>query len=472
MSRAPNNNEFMVICAVCQRPTPVGRTFCQHCWSVLRGNVVSARQTEEMAKQRSERLRARRRVRLLTISLVALVVVLLITCVSLYYGTDFLVKPPAWLDSDSSTGEWAMFRHGLGRSGCSDSIGILPRGNLKWVFQSGASIYSSPSIAGNIVYFGSRDHRLYAVDAATGAKCWEYVTGSWVESSPAVVDGVVYFGSNDGKLHAVDAETGRKLWEFAVGYPVRSSPAVAGEAVYFGADDYSVYAVHAVKGVKLWQFVTDGYVASSPVVAEGIVYVGSNDGFCYALDGLSGRLRLRFKAYSPVPASPAVSHGVVYCCNFSGRLFAFDGKARSSPWEHELRPYWLQAYAFGLPVPKPSPQSGFLWEIKIASRVESSPLVTDDTLYIGATNKLVAIDLVTHQKRWEFVPDGVIAGCIAKCGDNIYLGTGRGSLYAINAGTGEMLWKFHIGSAITSSPSVSQGVIYVGSDDGALYAVE
>lgn len=472
MSRMPDDNEFMVICAVCQRPTPLGRTFCQHCWSVLRGKTISVTEIEEMAKQRTERLRVRKRIRLMTIVLVAFVVVLLTTCLSLYYGTDLLVKPPAWLGSNSSPEEWAMFRQDLKRAGCSDSIGVFPQGNLKWVFHSGASIHSSPAIAGKVVYFGSRDHRLYAVDAATGAKRWEYVTGSWVESSPAVVNGVIYVGSNDGKLHAVEAETGRKLWEFVVGYPVRSSPAVAGEVVYFGADDYSVYAVHAAEGVKLWQFVTDGYVVSSPAVAEGIVYVGSNDGFCYALDGLSGRLRLRFKAYSPVPASPAVSRGVVYCCNFSGRLFAFDGKARSFPWEHELRPYWLQAYAFGLPVPKPSPQSGFLWEVKIANRIESSPLVTDDTLYIGATNKLVAIDLATHQKRWDFVPDGVIVGCIAMCGSNIYLGSGSGTLYALNAETGEVLWKFRLSSAITSSPSISQGVIYIGSDDGTLYAIE
>ncbi len=465
-------NGFVVICALCQKPTPVGRTFCQHCWSLLRGRVVSLEELEEEARRQSLRVRSRRRIRLLAVCLGALIAMFSVVGVVLYYCTDVIVKPPAWMNSNSSPGEWAMFRHNLARTGCSPSSNTLPSGNLKWVFRAGGAIHSSPAIAGDTVYSGARDHRLYALDAATGTKRWEYLTGSWVESSPAVANGIVYVGSNDGKLHAVKVDTGEKLWEFRVGYPVRSSPAVAGDVVYFGADDYSLYALHAVRGVKLWQLETGGYVASSPAVADGIVYVGSNDGFCYAVDGRSGKLRLRFKAYSPVPSSPAVSRGVVYCSSFSGRIFAFDGKACNFPWEHELKPYWLQAYAFGLPVPEPPPQSGYLWGARIAGRIESSPLVTDDTLYIAAMNKLVAISLATQEKRWEFASDGVVIGCVANCGNSIYLGTGRGVLYALNTETGEVLWKFRVNSPVTSSPSVSRGVVYIGTDDGSLYAIE
>ena len=56
-----------------------------------------------------------------------------------------------------------------------------------------------------VVYFGSNDGYLYAVDAASGDPIRRYEAGSAVYSSPAVVDGVVYFGSRDGYLYAVDA---------------------------------------------------------------------------------------------------------------------------------------------------------------------------------------------------------------------------------------------------------------------------
>lgn len=471
MAQTPKGG-FVVICALCQKPTPVGRTFCQHCWSLLRGRVVSVIEMEEEIKQRSLRMRLRRRVGMLATGLAIFVIILAVTCVILYYCTDVLVKPPLWLNSGSPSGQWSMFRHDLGRSGCSEAGHTLPRGAVKWVFRSGAAIHCSPAIAGDIVYFGSRDHRLYAVDTITGAKRWEYETGSRIESSPAVVEGVVYVGSNDGKLHAVKACSGERLWEFTVGYPVRSSPAVASGVVYFGADDYSVYAVRTKSGAKLWQFVTDGRVVSSPVVAGGVVYVGSGDGFCYGVDALSGRLRLRFKTYSPVSSSPAVNDGAVYCTTFSGRVFCFDGRARNSPWEHEIKPYWLQAYAFGLPVPQPPPQSGFLWGIRMASRIESSPAVADGKLFVSVFNKLVAIDLTTQQKIWEFVSDGALAECVSVCGSNIYFASSRGTLYAVDTTTGRAIWRLQFDSPITSSPSVSRGVIYVGLQDGSLYAIE
>jgi outer membrane protein assembly factor BamB len=54
-----------------------------------------------------------------------------------------------------------------------------------------------------MVYFGSGDGRLYALDARTGQEKWRFKTDGGVNSSPAVAGGVVYFGSTDGYLYAV-----------------------------------------------------------------------------------------------------------------------------------------------------------------------------------------------------------------------------------------------------------------------------
>jgi eukaryotic-like serine/threonine-protein kinase len=53
-----------------------------------------------------------------------------------------------------------------------------------------------------VVYVGSGDNSLYAVDARTGNKLWSFATGAAIISSPAVANGVVYVGSYDGKLYA------------------------------------------------------------------------------------------------------------------------------------------------------------------------------------------------------------------------------------------------------------------------------
>ena len=88
---------------------------------------------------------------------------------------------------------------------------------LKWKFKTGNSIWSSPAVSDGVVYFGSEDTHLYAVDATTGEEKWKFKTGNWVYSSPAVVDGVVYFGSWDKYLYAVDIKTGEKKWKFKTG---------------------------------------------------------------------------------------------------------------------------------------------------------------------------------------------------------------------------------------------------------------
>ena len=50
-------------------------------------------------------------------------------------------------------------------------------------------------MANGVVYVGSDDHNVYALNASTGAKLWSFTTGDYVDSSPAVANGVVYVGS-------------------------------------------------------------------------------------------------------------------------------------------------------------------------------------------------------------------------------------------------------------------------------------
>ena len=70
-----------------------------------------------------------------------------------------------------------------------------------------SKVYSSPALStdGNVVYVGSDDHNLYAVNASTGSQIWSLATGSEVDSSrssPALSSDskVVYVGSgSDGQ---------------------------------------------------------------------------------------------------------------------------------------------------------------------------------------------------------------------------------------------------------------------------------
>jgi eukaryotic-like serine/threonine-protein kinase len=119
----------------------------------------------------------------------------------------------------------------------------------------------------------------------TGALLWSYATGNYVESSPAVAKGVVYVGSADTNVYALNAKTGALLWSYATGIGALPAAAVANGVVYVGlVDPYgtSVAALNAKTGALLWSYTTGDAVFSSPAAANGVVYVGSDDHHVYA----------------------------------------------------------------------------------------------------------------------------------------------------------------------------------------------
>jgi hypothetical protein len=144
-------------------------------------------------------------------------------------------------------------------------------------------VASSPAVADGIVYVGSLDGKVYALNATTGALVWNFTTGWEVFSSPAIASGVVYVGSEDGNVYALGAVTGALVWNYTTGAGVYSSPAVAGGVVYVGSqEDRNVYALDAVTGALVWKYTTGDMVWSSPAVVNGVVYVGSDDYNVYA----------------------------------------------------------------------------------------------------------------------------------------------------------------------------------------------
>ena len=80
--------------------------------------------------------------------------------------------------------------------------------DVDWSFATGNAVYSSPAVANGVVYVGSYDDNVYALNATTGVKLWSFPTGSAVYSSPAVANGVVYVGSEDSNLYAFDQAGG------------------------------------------------------------------------------------------------------------------------------------------------------------------------------------------------------------------------------------------------------------------------
>lgn len=98
----------------------------------------------------------------------------------------------------------------------------MPANNEVWHFTTGGIGGSSPAVANGVVYIGSMDNNLYAVNAKTGAGIWQFKTGGWVESTPAIANGIVYFGSDDKNLYALGQASSAQSSSSALPSPTKA----------------------------------------------------------------------------------------------------------------------------------------------------------------------------------------------------------------------------------------------------------
>jgi len=125
-------------------------------------------------------------------------------------------------------------------------------------------VLGGPAVAGRAVYAGTSDGRfVQAVDAETGRELWRFETPSSVWTSPTVAGGVVYVGDNAGFVRALDRESGEELWSFGTGGRMQSSPVPDRGRVFVGSDDGGLYALGGGEPVRRAVFWDSAYVKAS-----------------------------------------------------------------------------------------------------------------------------------------------------------------------------------------------------------------
>ncbi|MCM3630537.1 PQQ-binding-like beta-propeller repeat protein [Paenibacillus glycanilyticus] len=103
----------------------------------------------------------------------------------------------------------------------------------------------------------------------------------------------------------------------------------------------------------------------------------------------------------------------------------------------------------------------------------SSPAVVNGNVYIGTRdengtdqNRVLALDLTSGDKKWEFKPDAQIQASPAVENNIVYASSIRGTLYALDAKKGNKLWVKTIGEKDVNrawmyySPTVADGIVY------------
>ena len=410
-----------------------------------------------------------------------------------------------------------MFRNNLAHTGVYDAVGVPRLSGIKWKFHTGGPILSSPAIANGLLYVGSTDGYLYAVDIKSGEMKWKFATKARIVSSPAVAGGVVYFASYDGGFYAVDAWNGKLKWRFNNAGERRfaashihgalpaaetmpdpfdcylSSPAVWHGTVYFGSGDGNIYALNAATGAVQWKFKTGDVVHASPAISGGTLFVGSWDSYFYAIDAGSGKEKWRFKTGEDpaihnqvgIQSSAAVVDGIVYFGCRDSHLYALDADTGKVRWSFSTGSSWVISSPAVLNgrVYFATSDSALFYALDAGSGKQifalkshfpffSSPAIAGNTVYIGSHDgKLTATNLATGTRAWEFQTDASrqkLAAFSKPDGSPNYQAAFASDFYDdLIAGIARMQ---SVGT-ILSSPVVAGRVVYFGSNDGNLYAL-
>jgi outer membrane protein assembly factor BamB len=397
-----------------------------------------------------------------------------------------------------------------------------PLGNLKWAFKTNGKIFSSPIVQEGIVYIGSEDGYLYAIEEQTGKTHWKFKTGGAVHSSPAIFKNTVYIGSFDGYYYAINTKTGHlkwkfktggehwsgevsflgmkpvdmymdDLWDFFLSSPV-ANPDEKNPSVFFGSSDGNVYALNANTGQLKWKFETKGSIHCSPVLYENTVYIGGWDANLYAIDIETGKERWRFETgkqtgFKGIQSTVVVANGMVYFGARDPFLFALNAENGKLVWKYDAAYSWII----------------------------SSAVVANNVVYVGTSDTflLLGLDARNGKELFKFKANGYVYSSPAIAGETAYFGDFTGNFFALNTQSLGKEWnsfstesrkrfasdnlnnnlidfsyaskesdlsfyennkmvmdQFYKLGSIVSSPFIANDVVYFGSADGNCYAIE
>lgn len=348
---------------------------------------------------------------------------------------------------------------------------------------------------------------------------WRITPGSTV-GTPAVYDGVVYFGSMDRQIHAVDAETGDDVWATPIEGGVQSSVLVTETSVYvadLGPSNRFVnmtgphfYRLDRTTGEILEQVPFFDHPLS--VGWSSAVYIEDAD---LVVIGVPS-----FEVFSPI--TPRTFHG---------NIVAFNGTTLAEEWRFFVNPmeygsgvsvwsspavdtalklvYIGTGQGYELPV---TPMSDALVAInyETGEEVWTQQYTADDVFVqngpnngpdydVGAPPTLFDLADGTpaiavgdkegtfrvHDRRtgdliWDekITPGSSLGGVMQSAayydGELFVISNkiagGQPSLFALDAETGEQLWDVDLGEvSVFGATTVVNGVIYFGDMNGTVH---
>jgi len=299
-------------------------------------------------------------------------------------------------------------------------------------------------------------------------------------------DGIIYAGTRDGRVVAINSSTENLEWSYS------TTPVTAPSG-----------------GLSCGQTSVQTAIYGTPVVYRDIVYIGSYSGQVLALNILARSQNLTFPQQrygewewdcpidnaknNAIVADLLVSDDAIYVSSSNGRVYSLDKEFGDLNWESKVldekhRKLWtspviqgntLYVSTYDGHIYALSSETGELsdWSFESEAGFASSPVIYEDTIFLGSFDRyLYAVKMGSDAPMWKFPQEEPAgnwfwASPIAN-EDIVYAGCLNGKFYAIEAKTGGRLWEFDAGNPIVSSPVFMDNLLIVTDESGTVYVFD
>lgn len=273
----------------------------------------------------------------------------------------------------------------------------------------------------------------------------------------AAADGIAYVGTREGRLFAVEAVSGDIRWARWLGARVSGGPSLGRDGrVYVGTDGGKVWCLDPGTGETVWKVGVSSEVMTAPTLAAGMVFVRTADDFLWALRGADGGTRWSYNVEGRSLAlrgasRPVFRRGTVFTGFSTGELVALKAGDGS--------PRWREAIA----------TSSGRTELERMVDVDASPVVVDGTVIAAAyQGGVVALEAASGQQLWK--REISVHNDLAVAGSMVFVTTAKGTVMALDRDGGGTMWtqKGLADAGALSPPVVAGETVVVGDGEGRL----
>lgn len=284
-----------------------------------------------------------------------------------------------------------------------------------------------------------------------GELLWETEVGV-TGSRPAVLDDVVYVGSFDKNIYAINAESGSKRWNVGTERQANKPVAVGADVVYGHTNGGEILALEPDDGTERWRWSAPeeaqvGSGSSGPIYSMGnliadedSVYVAASD--LFALSAKNGSVQWQQNPGEGVGLTPAYEDETVFAAH-QGRLFAYAASDGTLKWDADP---------------------------EITNLPTASPAADNNTVVYGSGEKMFAFNSADGTQKWSITRTDADFEMVDVAGETVYAVNkpfgGEPTLHAFSASDGTEQWTYSSEfSKAKFPPAVTSESVYIGTGD-------